>query len=210
MGDLEVIVARHGQSQANHLDIIQGQTSTPLSELGVRQAQALGRALAGLDFDAVYSSDLERAMQTARLAAPSHTPRPCAALREWHLGVFQGMTYQAVDEKYPSEWHAFRNSLPDFRVPGGESADEVYGRTRLFLEELLRRHPQGRVLLVTHGGILRCILKYALALQGSWPLPPSVTNAAYARFTVRDGRWRLDCWNCAAHLDGLLEATGVF
>ena len=210
MSELKLVVARHGQSEANHLNIIQGQTSTPLSELGRRQAAALGRALAGLDFDAVYSSDLERAMQTASLAAPTHTPQPCAALREWHLGVFQGLTYQEVDERYPVEWQSFKNTLPAFRVPGGELAEEVFARTRLFLEEIQRRHPQGRLLLVTHGGIIRCILKFALGFQGRWPVPPAVTNAAYAKFTVRDGKWRLDGWNCTAHLDGLLDATGDF
>ncbi len=210
MNDLKIYVARHGQSQANHLNIIQGQTSTPLSELGMRQAEALGRALSNLDFDAVYSSDLERALQTAQRAAPSQTPQPCKELREWHLGVFQGLTYQEAEEKYPVEWHAFKNSLPGFRIPGGESGEEIYQRTHLFLEELLQRHPQGRVLLVTHGGILRSILKFALGFQGSWPIPPAVTNASYARFTVCERRWRLDCWNCTAHLAGLLEATGDF
>ncbi len=210
MSDLVIYVARHGQSQANHLNVIQGQTSTPLSALGTRQAEALGRALAGLDFDAVYSSDLERAMQTARLAAPAHLPQPCTALREWNLGVFQGLTYQEIDEKYPSEWQAFKNTLSGFRIPGGESAEEVFHRTRLFLEELLQRHPQGRVLLVTHGGIIRCILKCALGFQGRWPIPPAVTNASYARFTIHEGRWRLDGWNCTAHLEGLLESTGDF
>lgn len=210
MNVLELIVARHGQSQANHLNIIQGQTSTPLSELGQRQAVALGKALAGMTFDAVYASDLERAMQTARLAAPGFEPVPCEALREWNLGVFQGLTYSEAAEGYPAEWKAFCNSQTDFRIPGGESSREIFQRVRLFLDGILDRHRNGRILLVSHGGIIRCILKLALALDDVWPTPPCITNASYSKFTIRDGRWRLDCWNCTQHLDGLLDKTGVF
>jgi len=207
---LEVIVARHGQSQANHRNIIQGQTSTPLSELGLRQARALGGALAGLTFAAVYSSDLERAMQTAQLAAPDCTPIPTVELREWHLGVFQGLTYDEVKEKYPQEWQAFRDLRSDFRVPGGESDQDIYQRAKSFLAYLVEKHTSGRVLLVSHGGLIRKLLKIALDIQAPWPVSPSITNASYSQFTFLEGHWRLDSWNCTAHLKGLLENTGVF
>ena len=210
MSATELIVVRHGQSQANHLNIIQGQTSTPLSELGLKQAAALGKALSSYSFDAVYSSDLERAMQTAALAAPGHTIIPNKELREWNLGIFQGLTYPQAAAQYPNEWMAFRNSQSDCLIPGGESAHDIRQRVVTFLDTLLQRHDHGRLLLVTHGGVIRCILKHAMGIKGEWPVSPSTTNASFSQFTVQDGRWRLDCWNCTRHLTQLLEATGVF
>lgn len=207
---LELYIVRHGQSQANSSNVIQGQSSTPLSELGLRQASALATAFHDLAFDAVYSSDLERAMQTAQIAVPDQTPIPCASLREWNLGVFQGLTYEEVAVRYPVEWAAFKNASIDAVVPDGESAQEITKRLVAFTEEIVAKHQSGRVLLVSHGGAIRILLRHALKIQGNWPVPPKITNASFSKFIISNDTWCLDTWNCTLHLNNLIATTGTF
>ncbi len=206
----EMYAVRHGQSVANETNVIQGQTSTPLSELGLKQAAALGRRLANVHFDAVYSSDLERAMQTARFAAPYMEPIPCVELREWKLGIFQGLTRAQVEERYPVEWEKFLNGAPDFRIPDGESSEEVHERVVGFLKKLEAEVSGGRILLVSHCGAIRSMLKYILGMENAWPIRPQLTNTAISRFICKEGLWQLVTWNDTAHLDGLMPTAGNY
>ena len=82
---MELFVVRHGQTKANETNTIQGQGNTPLSPLGIQQAERAAARLRGVTFAAVYSSDLGRAMDTALRIAPYPAPTPCPQLREWHL-----------------------------------------------------------------------------------------------------------------------------
>ena len=206
----EMYAVRHGQSVANETNVIQGQTSTPLSELGLKQAAALGQRLASIHFDAVYSSDLERAMQTARFAAPYMEPKPCVELREWKLGIFQGLTRAQVEERYPVEWEKFLNGAPDFRIPDGESSEEVHERVVGFLKRLEVEVAGGRILVVSHCGAIRSMLKHILGMVNAWPIRPQVTNTAICRFICKDGLWQLVTWNDTAHLDGLMPTAGNY
>ncbi|MBQ9367721.1 MAG: histidine phosphatase family protein [Victivallales bacterium] len=206
----EMFAIRHGQSVANQTNVIQGQTSTPLSELGLKQAAALGRRLVNVRFDAVYSSDLERAMQTARFAAPYMEPIPCVELREWNLGIFQGLTRAQVEERYPVEWESFLNGAPDFRIPDGESSIEVHERVVGFLKRLETEVSGGRILVVSHCGAIRSMLKHILGMENAWPIRPQLTNTAISRFICKEGLWQLVTWNDTAHLDGLMPTAGNY
>ena len=206
----EMFAVRHGQSVANEKNVIQGQTSTPLSELGLKQAAALGKRLVNVRFDAVYSSDLERAMQTARFAAPYIEPIPCVELREWNLGIFQGLTRAQVEERYPDVWKDFLNGAPDFRIPEGENSAEVHARVVGFLKRLESEVSGGRILVVSHCGAIRSMLKYILGMTNAWPISPQMTNTAICRLLFKDGLWQLATWNDTAHLDGLMHTAGNY
>lgn len=206
----EIYAVRHGQSVANETNTIQGQTSTPLSDFGRKQAATLTERLAGLDFSAIYSSDLDRAMDTARIAVPSMAPIPTLELREWNLGIFQGLTRSEVEKRYPEAWQAFLDAKPGYRIPGGESTADVEARMDSFMNMIVQRHDDGRILVVSHCGALRAMLKRVLGVTTAWPMQPQVANASVSRFVCKDGQWQLACWNDTAHLKGLIATTGNY
>lgn len=208
--EFEIYVIRHGQSTANQTNIIQGQTSTPLSSFGRRQARAAHEALCKVSFDASYSSDLERAMETASIILPDIPPVPCPQLREWKLGVFQGLSREQVERQYPTEWKNFRDAKPDFRIPGGESTGDVEARVVEFLKMLTKKHSSGRILVVTHCGAMRALLKHVLEKEAPWPVPPAIANASISRFLYCCNQWQMLSWNETAHLTGLIATTGNY
>lgn len=150
---LELWLVRHGQTDWNIDGRIQGQSDVPLNAAGRAQAQALARELADVPFTAVYSSDLERARETAKIiAAPHCLPvKIDVRLREINQGEWEGLNLIDIRERYDWEYRHNQSYSPDFRPPGGESAREVAERVQAAIEDIHKEHPNGAVLVVTHG-----------------------------------------------------------
>ena len=148
-----ILLARHGETDWNIERRVQGHTDRPLNETGREQARALAEELAGEELDAVYSSDLSRAYETAKLVAASRglEVRSLAALREKHFGTWEGLSDVEVLERFPN---ARRGAWGD-----GETTNEVAERVLGALRAIREAHPDGRVLVVTHGGPLRAVLR---------------------------------------------------
>src|SRR5205809_708167 len=111
MKKTQVIIVRHGQTQWNLKLIRQGHLDSPLTEKGMAQAKALAQRLAQEKFNALYSSDLGRAVQTAEMiaAVTGHEIVTDARLRERNLGVFQGLNGDEIKEKFPEEYRFHRS-----------------------------------------------------------------------------------------------------
>ena len=201
----ELVVARHGETVRNQTGVMQGWLDSPLSELGLAQAAAMAEALAGERFDALYSSDLGRAMQTAEIIAEGTgletIPEP--RLRERNLGIMQGMTSAEFGAKHPDEHAAFGSGDSDYCVPDGESARQRHQRTVGCVEEIASRHGGQRVLIVTHGGVLNGLFRRAVGLGLAAPRRYSLLNASISTFTVANGHWKLERWGDTHHLKAL-------
>ncbi|MRR29485.1 histidine phosphatase family protein [bacterium] len=150
---VEITLIRHGQTDWNAARRYQGQADIPLNQVGIDQAKTLALAISGEKYDAIYASDLSRAAKTAEILAttlkmPIHTD---ARLREICQGIWEGMSLDEVQEKYSEDFkHGFED--PAFsRAPGGESVAEVAARMSAAADEIAARHPDGRILLVSHG-----------------------------------------------------------
>jgi len=205
MDVLELYLARHGQSQDNENGLIQGQTSTPLSPLGERQAACLGNYISNIPFDAVYCSDLERAVQTAKIAVPDIDPVPCPELREWHLGVLQKHTREECKILFPYAWEILCSGIRDDRkIPGGESMNDMIARSTGLVGRIAEKHRQGRVLIVSHGGTIRALYR---GLMGEDNVP-GLVNASLSRMDFRDGNWSLNFWNEYSYLEQLVSNNG--
>ena len=204
MAVLELYLARHGQSQDNERLVIQGQTSTPLSALGEIQAQRLGTYLAEIKFDAVYCSDLERAVQTARIAVPYIEPVLCPELREWHLGILQKHTHEEAKKLFPFAYDLLCSKESDRRIPDGESYNDMIARSTGMVAKIVERHRSGRVLVVSHGGTIRALRKGLLAEESV----PALLNASLSRLDYSDGRWTVGFWNEAGYLSDLVSNNG--
>ncbi|KND59341.1 putative broad specificity phosphatase [Candidatus Burkholderia verschuerenii] len=173
----QVLFIRHGETAWNAIKRIQGHIDIPLSEHGVLQAEQLGARLAREGrIDTVYSSDLQRARQTAQpfASALGLDVRLSEGLRERSYGAFQGHDSDEINEKFPAEYVEWQTCDPGFTPPEGESQRVFYYRVVHAMEPIVAAHPGGRIAVVAHGGVLDCIYRFAkkLPLQDArnWPL----------------------------------------
>lgn len=162
----EIYLVRHGQTDWNLERRIQGNTDIPLNQEGMAQSEALAARLQGERFDAVFSSDLVRAVQTAQILAERlSAPLFCdARLREVDHGEWEGMLISDVRSQSEHEYSAFRDDQPGARAPGGETVEEAARRVESAVGEAARRYPGGRILIVSHGlalALLRCRMQKA-------------------------------------------------
>jgi broad specificity phosphatase PhoE len=174
-----ILLVRHGETDWNLERRVQGHSNTPLNETGRRQAIELATALADERVDAVYSSDLVRAHETARILADRKglgvTVIP--ELREKDFGTWEGSTDQEILRRYP-----------EARVgPWGdaETHEDMSGRVMESLQRIAQSHPGGRVLVVAHGGPLRAVrLRCKSAHEGP------IGNCEVLRVEIEDGTLR--------------------
>lgn len=153
---LELYLIRHGQSTSNLEGRIQGQMNVPLSDEGVKQAKRLAQRLEDISFDLVYTSDLQRATQTALYVYPEEKLISDKRLREIHLGVFEGRLWKDLNDIEREVFSRFRTGPYELPVTGGESSDDLQSRA---LEWLKGLPSQGRVAAFTHGGFIVSILQ---------------------------------------------------
>lgn len=156
----ELWLVRHGQTDWNSEKRYQGQTDIPLNDTGLAQAFELGKQLAGIRFNAVYSSDLQRARQTAIILA-GHLGSPHyedARLREAHFGNWEGECYPEIRERYPEIWVRRKLDPNEPVAPGGETLPQVVERMSRVADDIVTSFPGGRVLVVAHGLSLAVLL----------------------------------------------------
>jgi alpha-ribazole phosphatase len=135
-----------------------------LTELGLVQYETLRSRLANKPLRAVYTSDLSRCRNGARLLAEPHGLMPIATakLRELHIGEWEGMTWKELQERFPKQWQARLGDIVNYRVPGGENLVDVAARLRPVMRRILTEHAGQEVLVVGHGGVNRVILLDAI------------------------------------------------
>lgn len=198
----QVIIVRHGQTHWNIAGIRQGHLDSPLTETGIAQAQALARRLAQERFSALFSSDLGRAVQTARMISDvtGHEIHTDARLRERNLGIFQGLNGEEIKAKYPDEYRLHRSVGPDYVIPGGESVRQQVERNVAFLNNVAQKHTGETLVIVTHGGVLSGFFRHALAISLEAPRRFEFMNASVNVFVYEDGNWMLRTWGDVSHL----------
>lgn len=156
-----IYLVRHGATEWNRTKRAQGQADVPLNEQGRLQALHAGETFAPLEIDAVYSSDLSRAKDTAAaIAAPHHLQVATdARFREIDQGDWTGLSTERIREGWPELWGPARHYSPR---PGGESPSQVRARALEGLADVVRAHPDDTVVIVSHGGTIRWLGAEAL------------------------------------------------
>lgn len=194
---------RHAETLWNRERRMQGQTDTPLSEVGRVQAAALGERLARESFVALYSSDLSRARDTAHAIAQrtGHDVIAEPELRERCFGIFEGLTHAEIAERHPAELQRFQSRDPDYVVPGGECAREFHARCLGLLVKIAERHNGCDVAVVTHGLVLDALYRAAHGLAFDMPRPVPLLNASLNGFGYEAQVWRMSFWGDVAHLE---------
>lgn len=163
------VLVRHGETDWNKAGRLQGQTNTTLSVAGRVQVKALRERLRGMKFDAVYTSDLMRTVETTTLLLEGSglTPEPTALLREINYGEWEGLTWAEVQERDPERYEEWLRVDPNFEAPGGESLDALMDRAEDFATRARQAGGDGNTLIVTHGGIVRTLVMHLLGLDVS-------------------------------------------
>lgn len=156
----EFVLVRHGQTDWNVARRYQGQLDIPLNAEGIRQAEVLADVIAAETFDAIYSSDLKRALQTAALVQRGRNIAviPDARLREIGFGEWEGTCLDDIRTTYPQRFTQSAQDPTISLAPGGESVSAVAARTIAFANEISGIFPRGNVLVVTHGLALATLI----------------------------------------------------
>ena len=198
-----ILAIRHGETAWNVDTRIQGQLDIGLNDTGLWQAQRVGQALAEETLDAIYSSDLQRAMATAQAialatAAPLH---PELGLRERHFGHLQGQTWADIEQHWPEDARLWRSRDPHWAPQGGESLTVLRQRIADTVDRLASRHLGQHIVLVAHGGVMDALYRLATGQDIQTPRTWHLGNAAINRLLWTPQGLSLIGWGDVSHLE---------
>ena len=199
---MRLILVRHGETEDNAANIVQGQTHGRLSANGRSQAESAALRLKGTRIDAIYTSDLERVRDTAAAIAAHLADMPRTEdtrLREQNFGIFEGRPIDELLREMADE----RVDFSAFAPAGGETRADFEARIIDFFHEMRARHADEAVLIVTHYGVINILLgrllKHASPLSQDW----QIANGSVTILDVdQDGRGEPHVLNDVAHLSG--------
>jgi alpha-ribazole phosphatase len=165
-GATRLVLVRHGEPDESMCGRCYGRLDVPLSAAGLRRAAAVGEALRSHEIEAVYSSPLQRAFDTARAVASPHGLEAVLreALRELDFGELEGMSHDEIASDYPELYRFWMEDPSTVRFPGGEALSDLRARVLPEVAEIRERHEGQSVAVVAHGGVVRVVLAEALEL----------------------------------------------
>jgi broad specificity phosphatase PhoE len=187
-----LLLARHGETDWNRERRFQGHADPPLNDAGREQARILAENLADEGIDAIYTSDLRRARETAEILAARSGSEVVALreLREIDVGDWQGLTWPEIEARHPDG--AARWGRDGHGWDGGETYDQLRERIVAALHVIAERHPGQRVLVVGHGGTVRATRAFVegVSVVESRGRSPAIGNCEVFRVVTEDGTWR--------------------
>ena len=198
-----IVAVRHGQTAWNAQARIQGHTDIELDAVGHEQAQRVAAALADDPLHAVYSSDLQRARQTAApLAERTGLPlRVDTGLRERAFGEFEGLSFAQIEQRWPEQAARWRQRDPEFGAPGGEVLRAFRTRVVAAVARLAQAHRGQHIVLVTHGGVLDLLYREATRVALDAPRTWQLGNAGINRLLHTGEGLVLVGWGDVEHLE---------
>jgi broad specificity phosphatase PhoE len=206
---LRLLLVRHGLTLSNVQARYSGQTDVPLTEVGERQAEAVGKRLAAEALDVIVSSDLQRASKTAHAIARYHGLPVWhdADLRETHLGEWEGLTYREVSVRY-LEVVKQRREDPYFPAPGGESFSQLRDRVARARTRWQSQYPNSTVVWVTHAGVIEASLCLFLGIDLKHRRQFRHSNASITEFDLSRDYGVLVSLNDTGHLRVIEDMPG--
>ena len=197
-----IILIRHGLTDWNIERRWQGHLDVSLNTQGIAQAKALSQRLVTWPIQALYSSDLQRAAQTATILGEPLGLQPVLkrSWRERDVGEYQGLTHENIKIQYPEQFQDM--SQGNISPPGGEDNQDLYARAAAAIEELVANHPGKMIAVVTHGAMLHTTILYVLGLPIEEYGRLSLSgNTGISIVEANNGRLRLTRLNDTTHLE---------
>jgi probable phosphoglycerate mutase len=202
-----IYLVRHGQTAWNKEEIFRGRTDVPLDETGLKQAELAGQYFKGMEIHAIYSSPLSRAWQTAQKIAQIQTVKvePLGGILDMSFGDWEGHAHQEIRKMDNETYRQWVESPHLVKLPGGESLDDVRGRAMAALEEVLRKHSEKTIVLVSHRVVCKVMICAILGLDNShfWQIAQDTTAINLIQY--KKGKYILSLMNETCHLKALKE-----
>ncbi|NTV63696.1 MAG: histidine phosphatase family protein [Oscillochloris sp.] len=208
---MRLILVRHGETPWNVTLQYQGHVNVPLNERGRAQAQHTAARLARLGADALYTSDIARAAETAEIigSALKLTPTPLPAFREIDVGKWEGLTPEELYRRYPDHMAEFERDPARTVRLGGESYAQLQTRALAGLNRIYETHRSSDVIVaVSHGGTIRALLCHVIGLELANFGKMWLDNGSLTEIRYGSHGWRLVRLNDAAHLEGMVAEGG--
>lgn len=202
-----LLLVRHGYAKSNELRIFLGQQNMPLTELGAQQAELVATHLSSIKIDAVYSSDLTRAMQTAEPTAQAQSLKiiPHKGLREIYAGKCEFMPWEEIRETYPTEYELWRNEPLNSGCPGGETCKELQDRMYSTILEIAKANDDKTVAIFSHGGALRSFFEKLEHIKTGVPVRTTMLgNASITTVIYNNGEFTVKEYGYDKHLGDLV------
>jgi phosphoserine phosphatase len=204
-----VYLVRHGQTAWNTSEIFRGRTDIPLNATGVKEAELAAEYFRGGRVEAVYSSPMSRAMQTAEKIADvlglKVVPHP--GITDMSFGDWEGRPMQEVERSDPDRFRLWRELPHLLHVPGGETLEQVRRRAMAALEDVIKTHDQGTAIMVSHRVITKVLICAVVGLDNShfWRIDQDATAINLVRH--KEGKFVLSLMNDTCHLKSLRNAS---
>ena len=202
MNNTVLILIRHGETLWNTQLRMQGSLDSNLTSKGESQIKALGEWMKEVPFDYLYCSDSGRARKTAEAISKytGHTLNIDKRLREKNLGIFEGLTSEEARDRYPKIFQLFKTAGANYVIDQGESTQQLLDRALEAIEKIRLRHPQKVAVLVTHGGVVRVLMKHVLGVPLDSPTQFMISNTGIFRLVWRD-KWFVAELGAVPHLE---------
>lgn len=207
----KIYLIRHGETDANNNFKFQGHIDNPLNAKGLSQADALDKYFENIHVDAIYTSSMQRALQTAAPLAKSHclTVQPLDALKEVCFGEWEGLSYDKVQEQWSEQLDLFFKQPAQCQMPGGESFAEVAQRVQAADTEIFERNSGKNVVIVSHGGVVRVQLCLLLGLDINKLWMFAVHNASTTSIGSWQDRFTIECVNDTHYLPNSVNSDAI-
>ncbi len=196
-----VYLVRHGETEWNKSGQFRGQADLSLNLRGLEQARLLANFFSPLDIDAVYSSPLKRARQTAEIIAESKNLKlqMHSGFIDVDYGGWQGLTLKEVKNKFPLLYQKWLEKPEEVTFPGGDNLKNVTNRVASAFRELADKHREEKIVLVAHQAINKILLFHFFRLRERlWEIPQEVAAVNLISFDGKE--FKLDFYNFLGHL----------
>ena len=208
---VHIILIRHGETDWNTQQVFRGRADVALNKVGMAQAEAVGVSLHDSDIDALYSSPLSRALDTAHMLAKGRNIE--VELEKGFIdidfGAWQGLSHQKVKERFKDLYTTWLRSPHKVTFPDGESLEEVEVRSKKALEKIVKNNPGRTVAIVSHRVVNKVLLCSIVGLDLSHFWYIRQDTCAVNSFEYKDGNYYLTLLNDTCHLKGVKGASTV-
>lgn len=198
-----ITIVRHGETEWNIAMRLQGKQDSPLTENGYLQVEMVTRALRNKTFDAIISSDLGRAIDTANIINRYHNKNVIfnENLRERNFGVMEGLTREEIKERFKEVFDGYMLRKEHYEIPEGESLVAFYNRVSGEINKIAEEYSGENILIIAHGGVLDCMMRMIFNIPLSSRRAFSIYNAAINTFSYSNKKWTLEQWGNTDHFN---------
>ncbi len=206
---VNIILIRHGETDWNTEQVFRGRIDVPLNQVGLSQAEAVGRSLRDSDIDALYSSPLTRAFETAHMLAKGRNLKIVSeeGFIDINFGLWQGISHQKVKEDFKDLYGQWISEPHEVTFPQGESLEKVKIRSKKALDTIVKNNPGRTVAIVSHRVVNKVLLCTVLGLDLTHFWNIRQDTCAVNRFEYKEGSYFLTLLNDTCHLKKVQGAS---